>query len=95
MKVLQKMGRISPVDAGEQLGNVACPALIVQGSADPDWVAPASRGRSDRRRPARRPRPLAMIDGAGHYPHVQFPAETLAAVLPFLAASPRAGGSRA
>ena len=30
---------------------------------------------------------LVMIDGAGHYPHVQFPQQTLAAVLPFLAAA--------
>ena len=28
---------------------------------------------------------LAMVDGAGHYPHVQFPQQTLAVVLPFLA----------
>jgi pimeloyl-ACP methyl ester carboxylesterase len=26
-----------------------------------------------------------MIEGAGHYPHVQFPQQTLAAVLTFLA----------
>ena len=30
---------------------------------------------------------LEMVDGAGHYPHVQFPQQTLATVLPFLAAA--------
>ena len=85
MKVLQAMGKISPVDAGEQLGNVRCPALIVQGTLDPDWVSPQAEGEAIvADLPAGLGR-LAMIDGAGHYPHVQFPEQTLAVVLPFLA----------
>jgi pimeloyl-ACP methyl ester carboxylesterase len=28
---------------------------------------------------------LVVVEGAGHYPHVQHPAEVAAAVLPFLA----------
>jgi pimeloyl-ACP methyl ester carboxylesterase len=84
MKVLQKMGTISPADAGAQLTNVTRPALIVQGSLDPDWVSPQAEGEAIvAGLPAGIGR-LAMIDGAGHYPHVQFPEQTLAAVLPFL-----------
>jgi pimeloyl-ACP methyl ester carboxylesterase len=85
MKVLQKMGGIAPVDAGEQLRNVACPALIVQGALDPDWVSPRTEGEAIvADLPAGRGT-LTMIEGAGHYPHVQFPTATLAVVLPFLA----------
>ncbi|MGJ6967205.1 alpha/beta fold hydrolase [Streptosporangium sp. G11] len=89
MKVLQAMGKISPVDAGEQLGNVTCPVLIVQGSLDPDWVSPRAEGEAIvADLPAGLGR-LKMIDGAGHYPHVQYPQQTLAAILRFL------GGVRA
>ncbi|MFG1843527.1 alpha/beta fold hydrolase [Micromonospora sp. NPDC049175] len=85
MKVLQKMGTISPVDAGEQLGNVTCPTLIVQGALDPDWVSPRAEGEAIVADLPSGLGRLAMIDGAGHYPHVQYPEQTLAVVLPFLA----------
>ncbi|MEU7610435.1 alpha/beta hydrolase [Micromonospora sp. NPDC049204] len=85
MKVLQKMGTISPVDAGEQLGNVSCPTLIVQGALDPDWVSPQAEGEAIVADLPTGLGRLAMIDGAGHYPHVQYPQQTLAVVLPFLA----------
>lgn len=96
MKVLQKMGGIPPVDAGEQLRNVACPALIVQGSLDPDWVSPRVEGEAIVADLPAGLGTLTMIDGAGHYPHVQLPAETLAVVLPFLASvAPVQDGTRA
>ncbi|MEU8330034.1 alpha/beta hydrolase [Micromonospora sp. NPDC048839] len=85
MKVLQKMGTISPVDAGEQLGNVTCPTLVVQGALDPDWVSPRAEGEAIVADLPSGLGRLAMIDGAGHYPHVQYPQQTLAVVLPFLA----------
>jgi pimeloyl-ACP methyl ester carboxylesterase len=84
MKVLQAMGKISPVDAGEQLPNVTCPVLVVQGTLDPDWASPRAEGEAIiADLPAGLGR-LEMIDGAGHYPHVQFPRQTLAVVLDFL-----------
>jgi pimeloyl-ACP methyl ester carboxylesterase len=85
MKALQAMGKISPVDAGEQLGNVTCPTLIVQGTLDPDWASPQAEGEAIVAGLPTGLGRLTMIDGAGHYPHVQFPQQTLAAVLPFLA----------
>lgn len=85
MKVLQKMGTISPVDAGEQLANVTRPTLIVQGSLDPDWVSPQAEGEAIVAALPTGVGRLEMIAGAGHYPHVQFPEQVLAAVLPFLA----------
>ncbi|MGW6485769.1 alpha/beta fold hydrolase [Streptomyces sp. NPDC055056] len=85
MKVLQAMGKISPADAGEQLGNVTCPVLIVQGTLDPDWVSPQAEGEAIVADLPSGLGRLEMIEGAGHYPHVQFPQQTLTAVLAFLA----------
>jgi pimeloyl-ACP methyl ester carboxylesterase len=86
MKALQRMGRTAPVDAGAQLGNVRCPALIVEGSLDPDWADPHAEGVAIvAAMPAGLAR-LEVIEGAGHYPHTQFPEETVALLLPFLEA---------
>ncbi|WP_328744055.1 alpha/beta hydrolase [Streptomyces sp. NBC_00285] len=85
MKVLQAMGKISPADAGEQLANVTCPVLIVQGTLDPDWASPQAEGEAIVADLPSGLGRLEMIEGAGHYPHVQFPQQTLAAVLAFLA----------
>ncbi|MDG4761442.1 alpha/beta hydrolase [Micromonospora sp. WMMD710] len=85
MKVLQNMGTTSPADAGEQLANVTRPTLIVQGTLDPDWAAPQAEGEAIVAGLPTGLGRLEMIDGAGHYPHVQFPQQTLAVVLPFLA----------
>ncbi|GIE76940.1 hydrolase [Actinoplanes philippinensis] len=90
MKALQKMTQVSPADAGAQLGNVRCPALIVEGTLDPDWVDPRAEGEAIvAAMPAGTAR-LEMIDGAGHYPHAQFPDETVALMLTFLQANARA-----
>ena len=84
MKVLQKTSRITPADADAQLANVRCPALIVQGSLDPDWADPRAEGEAIvAAMPAGLGR-LEMIEGAGHYPHVQYPAEVVTMMLSFL-----------
>lgn len=44
MQALKLMGRSAPVDAGAQLANVRCPALIVEGTLDPDWADPVAEG---------------------------------------------------
>ncbi|MGI5507188.1 alpha/beta fold hydrolase [Lentzea sp. CA-135723] len=85
MKVLQAMGKISPADAGEQLANVTCPVLVVQGADDPDWASPRAEGEAIIAGLPAGLGTLTMIDGAGHYPHVQYPEQTLAAILTFLA----------
>ncbi|SNY23918.1 alpha/beta fold hydrolase [Paractinoplanes atraurantiacus] len=90
MKALQKMTQTSPADAGERLGDVRVPALIVEGTLDPDWTDPRAEGEAIvAAMPAGRAR-LEMIEGAGHYPHVQHPDETVAAMLTFLRAHARA-----
>ena len=84
MKALRAMGQASPADAGERLPHVTCPVLVVQGTADPDWVSPQAEGEAIvAALPAGLGR-LEMIEGAGHYPHVQHPAEVLTAMRSFL-----------
>lgn len=65
-----------------RLGEVRAPALVLMGSKDPDFPDPAAEGRlvAERLRGA-----TNVIDGAGHYPHVEFPEPTAAQVLTFLA----------
>ncbi len=84
MKVLQTMCKTSPADAGVQLANVTCPVLIIEGSADPDWADPRAEGEKIIADLPRGRGELAVIEGAGHYPHVQTPDEVLALSLPFL-----------
>ena len=90
MKALQKMGQTAPTDAGEQLGNVRCPALIIEGSLDPDWADPRAEGEAIVAAMPAGIAKLEVIEGAGHYPHTQFPDETVALLLPFLKAYARA-----
>ncbi|MEU4740454.1 alpha/beta hydrolase [Actinosynnema sp. NPDC023658] len=84
MDALRAMAKSSPTDAGERLPGVRCPVLVIEGSADPDWAYPRAEGE---RIVAALPAglgELAVIEGAGHYPHVQTPDEVLALALPFL-----------
>jgi pimeloyl-ACP methyl ester carboxylesterase len=84
MKAVQKMGTTPAGDAGAQLGNVRCPVLVVQGTLDPDWASPQAEGEAIVAELPAGLGQLEMVAGAGHYPHVQFPAQVLAAMLSFL-----------
>ena len=90
MKAMRRMAQAAPTDAGEQLGRIRCPALIVMGSSDPDWADPRAEGAAIVATMPPGLAELAVIDGAGHYPHTQFPDETLALLLPFLGTHARA-----
>lgn len=84
MASLRAMGQTSPADAGEQLPHVTVPILVVMGTADPDWADPRAEGEGVIA--ALRPGigRLAIIDGAGHYPHVERPGEVVELAVPFL-----------
>ncbi|CAM5281135.1 Alpha/beta hydrolase OS=Streptomyces tendae OX=1932 GN=GUR47_06325 PE=4 SV=1 [Streptomyces tendae] len=84
MKAMQGMGRSAPTDAGAQLGNVRCPVLVVMGTLDPDWADPHAEGAAVVDALPSGLGRLEMIEGAGHYPHDQFPDEVAALVLAFL-----------
>ncbi|MGW6705063.1 alpha/beta fold hydrolase [Streptomyces sp. NPDC054956] len=84
MAVVAKMGMSAPTDAGARLGDVRCPALVIEGTLDPDWADPRAEGAAIvAAMPEGRGR-LEMVEGAGHYAHAQFPAETVAAIVSFL-----------
>jgi pimeloyl-ACP methyl ester carboxylesterase len=84
MKVLQKMGQSQPTDAGAALPAVRCPALIIAGTLDPDWASP--RAEMEGIAAAMPPgiAEVVMMEGAGHYPHTQYPQRLAEIVLPFL-----------
>ncbi|WP_159617926.1 alpha/beta fold hydrolase [Arthrobacter zhaoguopingii] len=84
MADLRAMMKTSPADAGAQLPNVRRPVLIVEGSADPDWTDPRAEGKRIIADLPDGVGELAVIEGAGHYPHTQTPGELLALLLPFL-----------
>ncbi|MER6336484.1 alpha/beta hydrolase [Streptomyces tendae] len=84
MKAMQAMGRSAPTDAGARLGDVRCPVLVVMGTLDPDWADPRAEGAAVvDALPAGLGR-LETIEGAGHYPHDQYPGRVAALVLDFL-----------
>ncbi|MET8529462.1 alpha/beta hydrolase [Micromonospora sp. NPDC005172] len=92
MAAMRRMGRSAPVDAGAQLGNVRCPVLIIEGSLDPDWADPRAEGEAIVAALPDGLGRLEVIEGAGHYPHAQYPDETAALLLAFLGANARAQG---
>lgn len=84
MAAMKKMGFSAPTDAGAQLPNIACPALVVMGTLDPDWASPHDEAAGIvALMPAGRGA-VAMIEGAGHYPHSQYPDRVAQVLLPFL-----------
>lgn len=87
MAVLNAMTKTSPADAGEHLAAVRCPVLVVEGSADPDWADPRAEGERILADLPDGLGELAVIDGAGHYPHTETPQDLLALLRPFLAAT--------
>ncbi|MEV4748625.1 alpha/beta hydrolase [Streptosporangium sp. NPDC049248] len=84
MKAMQGMGRSAPTDAGARLGDVRCPVLVVMGTLDPDWADPHAEGSAIVDALPSGLGRLEMIEGAGHYPHDQFPDQVGSLVLSFL-----------
>ena len=70
----------------DRVGDVRCPVLVVMGSRDPDFSDPAAEAAfAQQLLGPHTGTQLAMIDGAGHYPHAELPDLTSSAILPFLA----------
>jgi pimeloyl-ACP methyl ester carboxylesterase len=84
MKALQAMCKTDPGQAGAHLPDVTCPVLIIEGGLDPDWADPHAEGEKIIADLPAGLGQLAMIEGAGHYPHAQTPDEVVALSLPFL-----------
>ena len=85
------MGGSSPADAGARLPDVSCPVLVVEGGLDPDWADPRAEAELILADLPDGVGEIAVIEGAGHYPHTQTPDQVVALALPFLARTlPRA-----
>ena len=90
MAEFMKTGKSTPADAQAQLPNVQCPALIIMGAEDPDFPDPRAEGEAIVAALPDGLGTLAVIPGAGHYPHAQTPDQVAALVIPFLEKNARA-----
>jgi len=77
------MMRASKAGIYARLAEVSVPALIAMGAEDPDFADPVVEAEWQAARLGGDSRAV-MIPGAGHYPQVERPVETLDAVLAFL-----------
>ena len=84
MAEFMKTGKSTPADAGAQLPNVTVPALIIMGTLDPDFADPRAEADAIVAVMPSGVGTVAMVDGAGHYPHAQSPDAVAALVIPFL-----------
>ena len=79
-----KTFKSTPAGAGAQLPNVRCPALVIMGTLDPDFADPRAEGEAIVAAMPAGMGTVAMVDGAGHYPHAQSPEAVAELVTPFL-----------
>ena len=84
MAEFMKTGKSTPADAAAQLPNIKCAALVVMGTLDPDFADPRAEGDAIVAAMPSGLGTVAMVNGAGHYPHAQCPDEVAALVIPFL-----------
>ena len=85
MAEFMKTFKSTPADAEAQLANVRCPALIVMGTADPDFPDPAAEGEAIVAALPAGLGTLRTIEGAGHYIQAERPNELATLVISFLA----------
>jgi pimeloyl-ACP methyl ester carboxylesterase len=90
MAEFMKTGKSTPADAAAQLASVASPALVIMGTLDPDFPDPRAEAEAVAAAMPSGLATVAMISGAGHYPHAQSPDEVAALVQPFLKEHARA-----
>jgi pimeloyl-ACP methyl ester carboxylesterase len=90
MAEFMKTGKSTPADAGAQLPNVTVPALVIMGTLDPDFADPRAEGDAIVAAMPSGRGTVAMVEGAGHYPHAQSPDQIAALVIPFLKEHARA-----
>ena len=90
MAEFMKTFKSTPADAEKQLPHVRCPALVIMGTADPDFPDPWAEGDAIVAAMPAGAGTAAMVDGAGHYPHAQSPEAVAELVIPFLKEHPDA-----
>ncbi|MFQ6398065.1 alpha/beta fold hydrolase [Nocardia sp. KC 131] len=83
MAEFMKTNKSTPADAQAHLPNVACPALVVMGTLDPDFVDPTAQGEAVISAMPPGLGQLATMAG-GHYLHSENPDATVELILRFL-----------
>jgi len=84
MAEFMKTFKSTPADAEKQLPNVRCSALVIMGTLDPDFAGPRAEGEAIVAAMPAGVGTVAMVGGAGHYPHAQSPEAVAELVIPFL-----------
>ncbi len=84
MAEFMKTGKSTPADAGAQLPNITVPALVIMGTLDPDFADPRAEADAIVAAMPSGLGAVAMVEGAGHYPHAQSPDQVAALVIGFL-----------
>ncbi|WP_405135613.1 alpha/beta fold hydrolase [Nocardia sp. NBC_01388] len=79
-----KTQKTTPADAQARLADVRCPALVIMGSAEPDWADPEAEANAIVAAMPEGAGRVVMVDNGGHYPHAQFADRIAAVVIPFL-----------
>jgi pimeloyl-ACP methyl ester carboxylesterase len=62
--------------------------LVAMGTKDPDWPDPTAEARFIAEKTGGQ---LALIEGAGHYPQMEMPDQTIPAILKFLRSNSEVG----
>ncbi len=84
MAEFNKTGKSTPADAGAQLPNLTVPALVIMGTLDPDFADPRAEGEAVVAAMPSGLGQVALVEGAGHYPHAQSPDRVAELVIGFL-----------
>jgi pimeloyl-ACP methyl ester carboxylesterase len=82
MDALRTMVGLSKADTEALVARSRVPALVVMGSRDPDFADAAAEARWLGQALGT---PPLIVDGAGHYPHLEMPERVAPALLDFLA----------
>jgi len=81
MAALRAMLRQPKSDVEARLAEVGAPTHVVMGTKDPDFPDPAAEAATVARLLRGR---VALVDGAGHYPHAEMPDAVLPRIVRFL-----------
>jgi pimeloyl-ACP methyl ester carboxylesterase len=81
MAALQAMLAMDKSDVEARLGAVRAPTLVVMGTKDPDFDDPKAEAGTVA---GLLGGTFVMVDGAGHYPHVEMPESAAPAIVAFL-----------
>lgn len=80
----RKLTANTHAESGAVLDRVECPALIIMGTADPDFPDAEEEARTLARALSGE---VVLVDGAGHYPQAQAPDQVADAIAAFVAAT--------